>query len=92
MLPGEAPTDAVTLVGLASGVVSLTLSRGSIFAPLRARLTGWRAELGSCYLCLGAWVSGALTILSGSGGWLEWLASWAVSTLLAAAVDRLAGE
>lgn len=80
------------LVGLASGIVSLTLSRGSIFAPLRARLTGWRAELGSCYLCLGAWVSGALTILSGSGGWLEWLASWAVSTLLAASVDRLAGE
>jgi hypothetical protein len=81
----------VLLVGLASGVVSLTLARGRIFDPLRTHLTGWRAELGSCYLCLGAWVSGALTILSGSGGWLEWLASWAVSTLLAASVDRLAG-
>ena len=30
----------VLLVGLASGIVSLTLARGRIFAPLRARLTG----------------------------------------------------
>ena len=79
-------------VGLASGVVSLAISRGSIFDPLRTRLTGWRAELASCWLCVGFYVSALLTALEGAGGWLEWLASWAVSTLLAAAVDRLAGE
>jgi hypothetical protein len=84
--------DSETLtVGLASGIVALTLARGRIFDPLRARLTGWRAELAGCYLCLGLYVSGAMTALQGSGGWLEWLASWAVSTLLAASVDRLAG-
>lgn len=83
---------SVLLVGLASGIVSLALARGRIFDPLRSRLTGWRAELASCYLCLGFWVSGLLTPLGPSAGLLEWLASWAVSALLAAAVDRLAGE
>lgn len=77
-------------VGLASGVLALAISRGTIFAPLRARLTGWRAELASCYLCLGFWLSAVLTALEGTGGPIQWLAAWGISTLLAAAVDRLA--
>lgn len=79
----------VLLVGLGSGVAALAVSRGGIFAPLRARLTGLWAELASCHLCLGFWLSGLLTASSGSGGPIEWLASWAVSTAYAVAVERL---
>ena len=86
------PQPETVTVGLASGIVALAIARGRVFDPLRARLTGWRAELAGCYLCLGFWTAGVLTILSGSGGPLEWLASWGVGTLLAASVDRLAGE
>ena len=83
-------------VGLASGVVALALSRGSIFAPLRARLTGWPEKLVTCPLCLGAWLCAAGTALQGAPTGLTWPiawgASWAVSTALAVAVDRMAGE
>lgn len=79
----------VLLVGLASGVAALAVSRGSVFAPLRARLTGLWAELASCSLCLGFWFSALLTVLEGTGGPVEWLASWAVSTAYAVAVERL---
>jgi hypothetical protein len=80
----------VLLVGLASGIIALALSRGTVFAPVRARLTGWRAELASCPLCLGFWLSGLLTAAEGTGGPLEWLAAWAISTGYAVAVGRMA--
>jgi hypothetical protein len=89
VLPG-AEEVTVLLVGLASGVAALALSRGTVFEPLRARLTGWRAELASCPLCLGFHLTALLTALEGTGGPLEWLAAWAVSTGYAAVVERLA--
>jgi hypothetical protein len=85
---GEAVT--VLLVGLASGVVSLSVASALVFAPLRARLTGWRTELASCPLCLGFYMTALLTALEGTGGPLEWLAAWALSTGYAAVVKRLA--
>lgn len=82
-------------VGLAAGVLALALSRGSVFAPLRARLTGWPGELASCWLCQSAWWAAGLTALEGAGGLhpvVAWAAAWGAGALLAAAVDRLAGE
>lgn len=86
----------VLLVGLASGVVSLAIARGAVFAGLRARLTGLPGELIRCPLCLGAWLCAALTALQGAPAGLSpvvaWGSAWAVSTLYAVAVDRLAGD
>lgn len=83
-------------VGLASGIVALAISRGEVFGSLRARFTGWRAYLAQCPLCLGFWVSLALTAIQGAPEGLQfcvaWFASWGIGTLLAFAVDRLAGE
>lgn len=97
MLPGGPKKGTVTWlpVGLASGVLALALSRGSIFAPLRALARGWVAEFLTCWLCLGAWAAAGLTALQGPGelAWpVAWGAAWGVSSLLAAAVDRMAGE
>lgn len=83
-------------VGLASGIVALAISRGQVFGSLRARLTGWRAYLAECPLCLSFWVSLVFTAVQGAPAGLEfcisWWASWGIGALLAFAVDRLAGE
>lgn len=88
--------NSVLLVGLASGIVALAISRGQVFGSLRAGLTGWRAYLSQCPLCLGFWVSLALTAVQGAPQGIEfcvaWFASWGVGTLLAFSVDRMAGE
>jgi hypothetical protein len=87
---------SILLVGLASGVAALAISRGRVFEPIRSRLTGWRAELASCPLCLGFWLSGAATALQGVDVGMvpvvAWGASWAASTLYVAVVERLAGD
>ena len=84
---------SVLLVGLAAGIVTLTVTRGEIFEPLRHRLRGRLGYLVSCPLCLGFWLSGALTALQGvdvgTVPLVGWWASWGVSTALAVAVDRL---
>lgn len=72
------------------GFVGLTLivSKGRIFAPLRAELarskqldTQLLAELLSCPMCLGAWTGLALGAALGQGP-LEALASMGVVSLL----------
>jgi len=86
----------ILLVGLAAGVLALAIARGSVFEPLRARLTGWPGELVRCPLCLSAWLCGALWLTQGVPDGVSpdvaWGASWAVATAYAAAVERVAGE
>ena len=83
----------VLLVGLASGVLSLALARGSLFDPIRRRLPGLAGELFGCYLCLGAYLSAVLWIVqpvpAGVSEWVAWAASWAVGVAWAAGVERL---
>ncbi len=101
--------EVVLLVGLASGVLALAISRARIFrwlrelvwpghdaeppAPRPPGVRGWAGYLLTCWLCLGAWLCAALWAVEGlpgkPSGLVLWAASWAVSTLLAAAVDRL---
>lgn len=98
MLPGASPEEPVTWlpVGLASGVFALAISRGSVFAPLRARARGWAAEFLGCWLCLSAWASLALTALQGAPAGVypivAWGASWAVACLFAGTVGRLVAD
>lgn len=65
-------------------------------APLPPGVRGWAAYLVTCYVCLGAWLAAGLTALQGVDEGMvplvAWLAAWGVSSLLAAAVDRMAGE
>ena len=86
----------VLLVGIASGAASTVLAWAELFAPLRARLTGRAAYLAGCPVCLGGWLSLALTALQGVPEGLHpivaWLAAWGVSSLVAAGVSGLAGE
>ncbi len=98
VLPGGEEAGAVTIlwVGLASGVLSLAVARGTIFEPLRARLGGKSGELVRCYFCLGAWISAGLTAWQGAPEgilWpVAWAASWGVGMLLASTIDRLVGD
>ena len=97
-------------VGLASGVLALAISRTRAFRPLRdivwpghedepptplpAGARGCAAYFVTCHVCLGAWLSLALTALQGASAGLRpvvaWGAAWATGALLAAAVGRLA--
>ena len=86
----------VLLVGLASGAASTFFAWAHLTDPLRARLTGRAAYLAGCPVCLGGWLSLALTALQGVPAGLHpivaWLAAWGVSSLVAAGVSGLAGE
>lgn len=97
-------------VGLASGILALAISRTRAFrwlrelvwpghedeppTPLPAGARGWAAYFVTCHVCLGAWLSLALTALQGAPAGLHpvvaWWAAWAIGALLAAAVGRLA--
>ena len=95
LLPGG--TEAVTsvlLVGLAAGILALTIAQGRISEPVRRRLgDGWLGELASCPLCLAAWLSAGLTLLQGAPSGVNpvvaWGASWATSAALAGLLGRL---
>lgn len=80
-------------VGLASGVLALALTRGSLFEPLRRRLTGWASELAHCPLCLGAWLCAGIWLCQGLPEGLAapvaWGASWAISTATAWGLERM---
>lgn len=86
----------VLLVGLASGVAALAVSAGSLFEPLRARLTGWPAKLAECPLCLGFWLCAALWFVQGLPDGISSPvalgASWAVSAATSYGLERLAGD
>lgn len=95
MLPeSEARTFTLTLlVGLASGVICLAVTRGGLFEPFRARLSGKLATLFSCPLCLGAYVVAGLWAFQGLPDGLSapvaWGAAWAVSTGVAFTLEHL---
>jgi hypothetical protein len=84
----------VLLVGLASGVAALAVSSGSIFAPLRARLTGWPEKLATCPLCLSFWLCAALWFVQGLPDGLSSPvalgSAWAVSAATSYGLERLA--
>ncbi len=86
----------VLLVGLASGAASTALAWAHLFAPLRARLSGWAAYLAGCPVCLGGWLSLALTALQGAppgvSPLVAWWGAWGVSSLGAAGMQGLVGE
>ena len=91
----------VLLVGLASGVVALAISRTRAFRPLRDIVwpghedepptplppgaRGWAAYLVTCYVCLGAWLAAGLTALQGVPGGLHPVVSWGASWAVGAA-------
>lgn len=84
---------AVLLVGIAAGAASTTLAWAELFDPLRARLTGRAAYFAGCPVCLGGWLSLALTALQGAPEGLHslvaWWAAWGVSSLVAAGLRPL---
>ena len=85
----------IVAVGLASGVLSLAVSEGGLFDPLRERLRGKLYLLASCALCLGAWFCAALWLWQGvpqgMAAPVAWGASWAVSTATAWGLEELHG-
>lgn len=82
---------SLLVIGMASGVLSLTISRSSPFEFLRNRLfpdkESFFGELIRCPYCLGHWIS--LTLiwiyppLPVSAALLSWLSCTAISALVA---------
>lgn len=102
MLPGAGEGDVtlagaavVLLVGLASGAASTVLAWAHLLDPLRPSRPAWAAYLAGCPVCLGGWLSLALTALQGVPEGLRpvvaWLAAWGVSSLVAAGLAGLRG-
>ena len=54
-------------MGLVVGVISITITKGSIFGWLRDRSSGWIGELLSCPYCMAHWVS-LVMVISGDIG------------------------
>ena len=54
-------------MGLVVGVISITITKGSIFGWLRDRCSGWIGELLSCPYCMAHWVS-LVMVISGDIG------------------------
>jgi hypothetical protein len=54
-------------MGLVVGVISITITKGSIFGWLRDRVGGWMGELLSCPYCMAHWV-GLVVVISGEPG------------------------
>lgn len=85
--------EAVAVRGLAVAALALLVSRSPLFAWLRGRTTGLIAEGIRCPFCCAAWAALALcAVYPAEPLGLTWLASWGAGGLVAAGIDRLAGE
>jgi hypothetical protein len=54
-------------MGLVVGVISITITKGSIFGWMRDRSSGWMGELLSCPYCMAHWV-GLVVVVCGDFG------------------------
>ncbi len=85
--------EAAAVRGLGAAALALLVSRSPLFFWLRSRARGLARELANCPFCCAFWAAGALcAAYPVSPLPLLWLASWGVAGLVAAGIDRLAGE
>ncbi len=85
--------EAAVVRGLGAAALALLVSRSPLLEWARSRTTGLVAEGVRCPFCCSFWAAGALCAVYPTGpSPLLWLASWGVAGLVAAAVDRMAGE
>jgi hypothetical protein len=91
----------VMVIALATAAISLTISKGRIFIPLRewiASRNTWLGELVSCFYCTSHWVAIALVVIYQPVLLRKWLfldllvsvfVVVSVSTLVCGAIIRL---
>jgi uncharacterized membrane protein len=90
----EDMTDLFQLFAVSAVVMGIaqTVTKESIFAPVREKLGGketWLGYLVSCPYCFSHYVAFALVPLTGTypirvvvGGWVGWVLSWFLSAIL----------
>lgn len=82
------------LLGLCCATISYTLTKGSIFGPLRVWVIErslWLGKLMSCPYCMSHWIAlGAMVIfhpkMIGGPAWIDYTATWFTLTGLSAVV------
>jgi hypothetical protein len=82
----------LALNGIATGVLSLTLTRSTIFRRprvwVRYHIGNWAGELARCPYCMSHWIAAGLVAWAWPGSWhvavLEWLAAVAIAAPTAA--------
>lgn len=81
------PISTVIMIGLASSVLSITITKNAIGAPLRRWAKARNQTLGKlfkCYFCLSHWIALAFAVLCPRLGWSEWLLVDVILTTLGA--------
>lgn len=85
--------EAAIVRGLGAAALALLVSRSPLFFWLRSRSRGLVREGLNCPFCCSFWAAGALcAAYPASPLPLLWMASWGVAGLVAAGIDRLAGD
>ena len=90
----------LVVLGLASGLLSTTLTQGEIFETPRGwveKRSAWWGKLVSCSFCMGHWTAAALVAASAAVHGTKisitiWLAVTAISAITSGLIARLYGD